>query len=611
MSSDERVLGELVDRDLPWPTHMEVVAARDRVLDQLRATRKHRFATASHDAAAHPRVSHAVDSWRPWTLAAAVVLVIAAVGGAMVWPRGGVRVYAAGNDGLQVTLADDSRVEMRAHAEMAVARAFDGIQIDLKTGDIIVTAAEQRDEHLSVRTKDMTIDLSAPARRAQADGTVFLVNASQKGSRVGVIEGEVRVREANKETRLRPGEQVATSSAIVARPLTEGITWSRNADALTAILDSFKKGMEQTVGTLAPVAAPGQAAVGDQADIEFEEASIRECDPDNLPPTPQGARGGGANSFQMTPGRTYALCMTVATLIRTSYGYGPADLDFMNGGRRGRGPSQFNTVYGLGVEDGLRVRGGPDWVRTERYTIDAVAKGPADAETMRGPMLRALLERRFQLKVHIGSEQVPAFALAVAPGGLKTKPVIAGNVNTSGFVNTAVDAAGSACEAQPTVGRGQPVIVRPAQPGERQPPPPSTPEQPLTILFRNFVDVRRGEKPTCGMSTQRNGPNQVVVAGGMTLEALAGNLASPLGGVVVMDKTGNTDKFNFVLEFVVDENTPGPRFLTPRPAPEPSDIPRAATIFTALEEQLGLRLERTNRPREFIVIDRVERPAPN
>jgi uncharacterized protein (TIGR03435 family) len=113
------------------------------------------------------------------------------------------------------------------------------------------------------------------------------------------------------------------------------------------------------------------------------------------------------------------------------------------------------------------------------------------------------------------------------------------------------------------------------------------------------------------MSTQRNGPNQVIVAGGMTLEALARNLAGPLGGVIVTDKTGNTDKFNFVLEFVIDDNTPGPRFLAPRPAPEPSDIPRAATIFTALEEQLGLRLERTSAPREFIVIDQVERPSAN
>ena len=600
MSSDERALGELVDRDLPWPTQMEFVAARDRVLDQLRANPRHR---TSGTLGTPGTLGTLRTSGSVVRLAAAAALLIVAVGGAIVWPRSAVSVYAAGKDGLQVTLADNSHVEMRAHSEMAVGRASDGIQIDLKTGDIIVTAVKQRNGHLRVRTKDMTVAL---------DGAVSLVNASQQGSRVGVIEGEVRVLDGKVETKLRPGEQLTTSATIAQRPLAEDLTWSRNANAHLAVLDSFKKGMAQTAGTLASVAAQGQAAVGGQAaSIAFEEASIRECDPDNLPPTPQGARGGGANSFQMTPGRTYALCMTVATLIRTAYGYGPADLDFMNGGRRGRGPSQFNTVYGLGVEDGLRVRGGPDWVRTERYTIDAVANGPADAETMRGPMLRALLERRFQLKMHIGSEQVPAFTLAVAPGGLKMKPVIADNVNTSGFVNTAVEAAGSACEAQPTVGRGQPVIVRPAQPGERQPPPPPTPEQPLTILFRNFVDVRRGEKPTCGMSTQRNGPNQVVVAGGMTLEALAGNLASPLGGVVVMDKTGNTDKFNFVLEFVVDENTPGPRFLTPRPAPEPSDIPRAATIFTALEEQLGLRLERTSRPREFIVIDAIERPGPN
>src|SRR5262245_3434000 len=78
-----------------------------------------------------------------WKTAAAAALVIAAVATAMFWPRG-VRVYAAGNDGLEVTLADNSRVEMRAHAEMTVSPASDGIQIDLKKGDIIVTAAKQR-----------------------------------------------------------------------------------------------------------------------------------------------------------------------------------------------------------------------------------------------------------------------------------------------------------------------------------------------------------------------------------------------------------------------------------------------------------------------------------
>jgi uncharacterized protein (TIGR03435 family) len=82
--------------------------------------------------------------------------------------------------------------------------------------------------------------------------------------------------------------------------------------------------------------------------------------------------------------------------------------------------------------------------------------------------------------------------------------------------------------------------------------------------------------------------------------------------VQVLDKTGSADKFNFVLEYVIDENTPGPldRFLQ-QAAPEPAGVPRGQTIFAALEEQLGLKLEPARAPREFIVIDRVERPSPN
>jgi bla regulator protein BlaR1 len=310
-------------------------------------------------------------------------------------------------------------------------------------------------------------------------------------------------------------------------------------------------------------ASPAPATV----EPEFEEASIKPCDPNNLPPTPEGMRGGGANSFQMTPGRAHALCMTLATLIRTAYGYAPAEIEVFSGRGRGLGMA-FNNVYGLGVEDGVRVRRGPDWIRNERYTIEAAAQGPSDAATMQGPMLRALLERRFQLKTHIETEQVPAFALTVAKGGFKIKPVQE-----------------DACERRPTPPPGVPNLVRP----------------------RSFADVRRGEKPSCGFFADQNGPNMVIVAGGTTL----GNL-SLLGGSLnaqVLDKTGITDKFNFVLEFVIDENTPGRLFRTQDT--EQSDIPRGANIFTALQEQLGLRLEPTKAPREFLVIDHVERLSPN
>jgi uncharacterized protein (TIGR03435 family) len=97
--------------------------------------------------------------------------------------------------------------------------------------------------------------------------------------------------------------------------------------------------------------------------------------------------------------------------------------------------------------------------------------------------------------------------------------------------------------------------------------------------------------------------------GEITLETLARVLGGQLASVQVLDKTGNTDKFNFVLEFAIDENAPG-RFAAP-PEIQPSDIPRAATIFTALQEQLGLRLEPAKTSRVFLVIDHVERLSPN
>jgi uncharacterized protein (TIGR03435 family) len=343
---------------------------------------------------------------------------------------------------------------------------------------------------------------------------------------------------------------VATAEALSARP------------AETRAIFSSSRATSQTDKP----AAPARAAVSPAQ--EFEEASIRQCDPNNLPAAPEGMRGGGANSFQMTPGRMHALCMTLATLIRTAYGYGPANLEFLNPGGLGRGLS-FNNVYGLGVEDGIRVRGGPDWVRNERYSIEAVAEGRSDAATMQGPMLRTLLERRFQLKTHIDTEQIPAFALNVAKGGLKIKPVQEG-----------------ACERLPTPAGG-PSLVRP----------------------RSLADVRRGEKPTCGLLGERNGPNMVLLGGEATLETLARVLGGNLASVQVLDKTGNTDKFNFIFEFTIDENAPG-RFAAP-PDIQPSDIPRAATIFTALQEQLGLRLEPAKASRAFLVIDNVERLSPN
>jgi uncharacterized protein (TIGR03435 family) len=599
MKRDKRNVDEILRDSLPSASREQIDSALDRVFTRLQ----------SDGGWTVPEPAVIVDStdrvhwwWRP-ALATAAVLLVAAAAWIGLSVRNG-RSYAVlqtadalyrigdrgrvpvrvgeriraqetvetdDGNGAMLTLADGSRVEMRAQSQLAFEQAVDGVRIRLRSGSIIVNAAKQPAGHLYVQTNDVTVAVV---------GTVFLVNAAGDGSRVAVIQGEVRVQEGKLETRLRPGEQVSTSPTLAARPLKEEIAWSRQKDAHLAILAAFEKGMAATSGPRTPVAdtsAPGQAA-GSQpgsaaATPEFEEASIRPCDPDNLPPAPQGARGGGANSFQMTPGRTHVLCMTLATLIRTAYGYSPARLDF--GGRGGRGPGLgLTNVYGLGVEDGSRVRGGPDWVRNDHYTIDAVADGAADAATMSGPMLRALLERRFQLETHIETEQIPAFALTVAGTGLKMK------------------------EGTCTPPDASFVPLR------------STAE----MVRKNLEAARRGATTAapCGFAGTAHGPNMLFVGAGAGVPPVGAIVGAP-----VIDRTGipNTARFNYVLEFAPDEASPGPlgRGLAPelQPSNEPSDVPRAASIFTALEEQLGLKLEPARAPREFIVIDRVERPTAN
>jgi uncharacterized protein (TIGR03435 family) len=396
---------------------------------------------------------------------------------------------------------------------------------------------------------------------------------------------------------------VATSS-VVARPLTEDINWSRNASAHRAVLDS--KVIPQTP-TLAPIAPPAQAAAASSqaTKAEFEEASIRECD--SAPPPP-GVRGAGPGRFQMTPGRTNADCLTLATIIRTAYGGGLQDGALMpppgvpivvaaRGVRldprsfAGASAMSFGAAYFLGVEDGARVRGGPNWVRSTLYTIEAVAAGAADAQTMRGPMLRALLERRFGLKVHVETEQFPVPQLTVAPGGHKMKPA---TCTISG-----------PAPAPPPGARGTPA-ERAATAARRI----------VDTVRRNLDAARRGAPISgCGTSIAMNGPNVVIVSNGFRAPEIAVSLSQLLDAPIV-NRTGipDTASFGFVLEFVPDDSL-SRQYLgqaTDRQvASDPSTVPRAPGFATALEEQLGLRLQRVPTPRQFIVIDAVERPTPN
>jgi uncharacterized protein (TIGR03435 family) len=127
-----------------------------------------------------------------------------------------------------------------------------------------------------------------------------------------------------------------------------------------------------------------------------------------------------------------------------------------------------------------------------------------------------------------------------------------------------------------------------------------------------------GVKPNCGgVSGETNGPNYHFEVANSTVGMVAGFAGSSMG-VRVIDRTNITDRFTYTWDFGIDEVTPLAmedlqRGKTWNPKPgwdSPMTIPKAPSIFQAVE-QLGLKLEPIRVPREFIVIDRVERPSPN
>lgn len=141
-------------------------------------------------------------------------------------------------------LQDGSMVEMGERAEVSVAARGQDTTIHLGRGNVIVQAAKRRTGHLLVASRDCTVYVT---------GTVFSVNTGLKGSRVSVIEGNVRVVQGGAEKNLGAGEQLATSPALGAVPVQDEIAWSRNLDqhlALLAELTAFRK-------DLAAVPLPG------------------------------------------------------------------------------------------------------------------------------------------------------------------------------------------------------------------------------------------------------------------------------------------------------------------------------------------------------------------
>ena len=195
-----------------------------------------------------------------------------------------------------------------------------------------------------------------------------------------------------------------------------------------------------------------------------------------------------------------------------------------------------------------QLAGGPGWATSNRYDIDARTDTDTSFEQMR-PMLQSLLADRFQLAVHHESKDLPVYALVAAKGDIRLK---AENCTTRDPSQTPLSSCGG------------------------------------------LVSSPRSLSGTA-----------------ISMEQLTTALSNTMQRTVI-DQTGFTGSFDVHLEWTEDQSTPG--FYAPGLAPPPSALPANAsgpTVFTALQEQLGLRLESTKGPVTILVIDHAVRPSAN
>ena len=136
-------------------------------------------------------------------------------------------VRTASGAGARLRLRDGSIVEMGERAELSVTARGRDTTVHLRRGRVIVQAAKRTAGRLLVAANDCTVEVT---------GTVFSVNRGVTGSRVSVVEGQVKVVRAGRERVLRPGEQWATSEAMGTVPLRDEVAWSRDADRYLALL---------------------------------------------------------------------------------------------------------------------------------------------------------------------------------------------------------------------------------------------------------------------------------------------------------------------------------------------------------------------------------------
>lgn len=248
---------------------------------------------------------------------------------------------------------------------------------------------------------------------------------------------------------------------------------------------------------------------------------------------------------------------------------------FQPGGRVMAGNVNVRQVIlvAYGLED-IQLVNAPDWITTERFAIEArtADETPTDAIRM---MLRTMLAERFGMAAHPERRELPLFALTMARSDKRPGP--------------GLRASGPECAPiKPPAG----VPMPPPPP----PPPAGNAGAKLRIILPRDEPLRR----RCGA---------MLAPGWFSARSITmQELTSPLTQLMrrpVVDETGLKGEFDLDVYFQ-PEGLGGAMV-----GPPPQWLSDAPALTTALQDELGLRLEPGRGPVDVLVVDRIERPTEN
>jgi uncharacterized protein (TIGR03435 family) len=272
------------------------------------------------------------------------------------------------------------------------------------------------------------------------------------------------------------------------------------------------------------------------ASPQFEVASVRAC-PSQPEAAPGGRRGDGLES---SPDRLHLPCQTLLSLVHWAY------VMFAN--------DRFNPLPDIPIS------GGPPWINSDLFGIDAKADMPQSFGTINGPMLRSLLETRFHLRIHSETKEVSVYAITVGKGGAKLQS-----------------------------SKHECITIDPEDPAK----PVVEPGKPLPAI--------------CGMS-------RLTSKGWEAFAVTMADLATLLSANTdrkVIDETGLSGAFDIRLDLTGDDFGHSNRSDdSGQTAACPEQTDTLDRIRSAIQK-LGFRIDSAKGPGESLVIDEAERPSKN